>query len=221
MLFDTHSSGRSGSPSVTGSTSRCSAPTSPASLSLTALRPPPARRTCPRGNGAASRSSSPRLIVERARPVIRETNAHYGRCAYLGGRKQATPALVQLAPNHFPAIPDGVRVDHPIDLRPFDPLRNPPKLSHSDARDSFIVRSVLSTGETARIDPTTGSMGVRVEILIRGVDKGPPRRPDQPPAVTAMWRRHRRDAKAIIAESCVSPFRTHSCPAGLRGRMAA
>ena len=37
--------------------------------------PPPARRTCSFGSGAASRSSSPRLIVERASPVIFDTAA--------------------------------------------------------------------------------------------------------------------------------------------------
>jgi hypothetical protein len=36
-------------------------------------RPPPARRTCPFGSGWASRSCLPRLIVERASPVIFET----------------------------------------------------------------------------------------------------------------------------------------------------
>ena len=63
------------SPNVAGSTKRLSAGTSPGSFSQTARRPPPARRTCPFGSGAASRSSSPRLIVERASPVIFDTAA--------------------------------------------------------------------------------------------------------------------------------------------------
>jgi hypothetical protein len=74
MLFDTHIKGRMGSPNVAGSTSRLSAGTSPGSASDT-RRPPPARRTRPFASGSPSRSSSPRLIVERASPVIFETNA--------------------------------------------------------------------------------------------------------------------------------------------------
>src|SRR5580693_6078026 len=73
MLFDTQINGRIGSPSVAGSTKRLSAGTSPGSFSQTDRRPPPARRTCPFGSGCASRSCLPRLIVERASPVILET----------------------------------------------------------------------------------------------------------------------------------------------------
>src|SRR5262245_18998446 len=76
MLLETHRSGRSGSPSVAGSTRLCSAGSKPGSRSLTAFRPPPARRAYrPSGSGPASISSSPRLIVERASPVIRDTTA--------------------------------------------------------------------------------------------------------------------------------------------------
>src|ERR1700738_3566195 len=75
MLFDTQIKGRMGSPSVAGSTSRWSAGSSPGSFSQTARRPPPARRTCPLGNGSAPRSALPRLIVERASPVIFDTRA--------------------------------------------------------------------------------------------------------------------------------------------------
>ena len=75
MLFDTQIKGRMGSPSVAGSTRRLSAGTSPESVSDTARRPPPARRTRPFASGSASRSSSPRLIVERASPVIFDTSA--------------------------------------------------------------------------------------------------------------------------------------------------
>ena len=45
------------------------------SVSATERRPPPLRRTCPLGSGSPSRSSSPRLMVERASPVILETAA--------------------------------------------------------------------------------------------------------------------------------------------------
>src|SRR5271166_5624671 len=75
MLFDTQIKGRIGSPNVAGSTSRSSARTSPGSSSERARRPPPARRTRPLGSPAASRSSFPRLIVERASPVTSETAA--------------------------------------------------------------------------------------------------------------------------------------------------
>ena len=81
MLFDTQIKGRTGSPSVAGSTSRLSAGMSPGSFSQTARRPPPARRTCPFGSGCASRSALPRLIVERASPVIFETVARPPRPA--------------------------------------------------------------------------------------------------------------------------------------------
>src|SRR5580700_5648806 len=73
MLFDTQINGRMGSPNVAGSTKRLSAGMSPGSFSQTERRPPPARRTCPFGSGGASRSCLPRLIVERASPVIFET----------------------------------------------------------------------------------------------------------------------------------------------------
>jgi len=64
-----------GSPRAAGSTSRSSSGMRPGSTSATARRPPPARRTLSFAGGSASRSSSPRLIVERARPVIRDTMA--------------------------------------------------------------------------------------------------------------------------------------------------
>ncbi len=47
----------------------------------TARRPPPARRTLSLASGSASRSSSPRLIVEQARPAIRDTMARPPRPA--------------------------------------------------------------------------------------------------------------------------------------------
>ena len=81
MLFDTHIKGRMGSPNGAGSTSRLSAGTSPGSASDTDRRPPPARRTRPFASGSPSRSSSPRLIVERASPVIFETSARPPRPA--------------------------------------------------------------------------------------------------------------------------------------------
>src|SRR5208337_1159553 len=52
MLFDTHNSGRMGSPSVAGSRRRFNAGTRPGSLAATALRPAPARRTRPFGSSS-------------------------------------------------------------------------------------------------------------------------------------------------------------------------
>src|SRR5262245_57675233 len=72
-LFDTHRNGCTGEPSVAGSTKRLRSSTSVGSVALSALPPPPLRRTRPPGRGPSSRSSSPRLMVERARPVMRET----------------------------------------------------------------------------------------------------------------------------------------------------
>jgi hypothetical protein len=74
-LFDTQTRGRIGSPRVSGSTNRRNASRSAGSLSPRACRPPPLRRMRPVGKGAASKSSSPRLIVERASPVTLETSA--------------------------------------------------------------------------------------------------------------------------------------------------
>ena len=74
-LFDTHSNGRSGSPRVAGSTRRSRSASSVGSRSVSGRGPPPSRRTRPCGSGGASRSFSPRPIVERASPVIAETAA--------------------------------------------------------------------------------------------------------------------------------------------------
>ena len=74
-FLETHIRGRTGSPRVAGSTSRSSSGMRPGSTSATARRPPPARRTLSSAGGFASRSSSLRLIVERARPVIRDAMA--------------------------------------------------------------------------------------------------------------------------------------------------
>jgi len=81
MLFDTQIKGRMGSPNVAGSTKRLSAGTRYGSASHSARRPPPARRTRPFGSGCASRSALPRLIVERASPVIFEMVARPPRPA--------------------------------------------------------------------------------------------------------------------------------------------
>src|SRR5208337_3712401 len=74
-LFDTHSSGRTGSPSVAGSTRRLRSSSSVASVSVNDRGPPPSRRTWPGASGGASRSFSPRPMVLRASPVTLDTAA--------------------------------------------------------------------------------------------------------------------------------------------------
>jgi len=62
-----------GSPSVAGSMTPRRSLISVASRLDRGRRPPPLRRSRPFGRGAASRSFSPRPMVERASPVISET----------------------------------------------------------------------------------------------------------------------------------------------------
>ena len=78
-LFDTHDSGRTGSPNVAGSTMRFRSRSSVASRAMSCRGPPPSRRTWPwtypGARGGASRAFRPRSIVLRARPVTTETAA--------------------------------------------------------------------------------------------------------------------------------------------------
>ena len=74
-LFDTQSSGRTGSPSVAGSTRRLRSSSSVASVSVSDRGPPPSRRTRPSASGGPSRSFSPRPMVLRASPVTLDTDA--------------------------------------------------------------------------------------------------------------------------------------------------
>ena len=109
------SAARIGSPRVAGSTSRLSSGMSPGSLATTALRPPPARRILPFGtDDAAFNSSSPRLIVERAIPVISATTLQRTVASRLnlGRGKQPTSALFELGAHRFPAQPYRICVDH-------------------------------------------------------------------------------------------------------------
>ena len=68
-----HRPGCRASPSVAGSMTLRRSSISVASRLDRCRRPPPLRRTRPYGSGAASRSFSPRPMVERASPVIWET----------------------------------------------------------------------------------------------------------------------------------------------------
>src|SRR5215831_16048539 len=80
-LFETHNSGRMGSPRVTGSTMRFRSSMSVGSVLDKYRRPPPLRRSRPSGGGSASRSFNPRPMVERASPVICETSSRPPRPA--------------------------------------------------------------------------------------------------------------------------------------------
>ena len=75
-LLAVHSSGAKGSPRVVGSTKAARSPSSVGSASMRAGRPAPFRRTRPgtaSGSASPRSSASPRPIVLRAMPVIRET----------------------------------------------------------------------------------------------------------------------------------------------------
>jgi hypothetical protein len=147
MLFDTQIKGRMGSPSIAGSTRRSSAGTSPGSFAQSARRPPSARRDRPFGSGSTSRSSSPRLIFERASPVILETIASPPQTAVRTSprRKQSSPPLVELRANRFPSLPNGVLVDHVTEIRLFAARRNPKaRVTHAPYCDSVIVRGAPS-----------------------------------------------------------------------------
>src|ERR1700730_10096124 len=73
-LLLTHSNAASGSPRIADCTSLASASSSPGSVSVFGLRPPPARRMRSGvGFSPFRNSASPRPIVLRARPVTAET----------------------------------------------------------------------------------------------------------------------------------------------------
>ncbi len=70
-LFETHSSGRIGSPIVAGSSTRRRSSSNAGSATVSAGRPLPGRRTTPDSAPGSSRSFRPRPIVLRATPVAR------------------------------------------------------------------------------------------------------------------------------------------------------
>ena len=113
-LFDTQSSGRTGSPSVAGSTRRLRSSSSVASVSVSDRGPPPSRRTRPSASGGPSRSFSPRPMVLRASPVTldnrRQTTPSGG--ARLARGKQPATALVSFRTVRFPALPNRPQVNH-------------------------------------------------------------------------------------------------------------
>src|SRR5215470_9792345 len=63
---------------------------------------------------------------------------HLDRC------KQSLPPLVELRADRVPSLPNGIRVDHAIDLRPFSAHRNPSNLSQSDARRRIAIQLLFA-----------------------------------------------------------------------------
>ena len=111
-------------------------------LAATALRPPPLRRTCPFGSGAAVEivlAAIDRRAGEPGDPRHDRETAPAGRL-HLGRREQAPPALVELRADRLPAIANGIFVDHATDLRLFAEIRNPASPSHTDARPRSAIQ---------------------------------------------------------------------------------
>src|SRR5271165_6355030 len=131
-LFETHSNGRTGHPSVAGSTMRRRSSISVGSRLDKARRPPPLRRTRPFGSGAASRSFTPRPMVERARPVISETASSPPHPA-----ARTSPAANTRRPRSSsfePTVSQRLRIAWqsimPIRISPHRSARNPAAPSH-------------------------------------------------------------------------------------------
>src|SRR5207244_2339178 len=68
--------------------------------------------------------------------------------AHLASRKQPPAALIKRRADRFPAIANGVLVDHATDLRLFAPAGNPSHLSHTAARpqSAILLLSRMSLG---------------------------------------------------------------------------
>src|SRR3954470_378948 len=118
-LLDTHSSGRIGSPSVTGSISRRRSSSRLGSLVLKGRRPLPARRTCP---------DRQRRPVEILQPPFEGAARHSRRPAYrrdppaprrpsLGRRKQAPAAFIHLVPYCGIPLPNCTLINHAAEYR--------------------------------------------------------------------------------------------------------
>jgi hypothetical protein len=144
MLFETQIKGRMGSPSVAGSTRLLGAGIRPRSLSRTARRPPPERRTVPFGCSPASRSSSPRLSrASQSRNPRHCRQAAATRRPRLNCRKQPPSSFVKLRAERFPPLSNSFLVDRSIDLPPFALRRNPQSLSQSAAEPFFAIQLFL------------------------------------------------------------------------------
>src|SRR5665647_762277 len=131
-LFETHNSGRIGSPSVAGSMMRRRSSISVVSWLHRRRRPPPLRLTRPFGNGVASRSFRPRPMVERASPVILEIASRPPRPA-----ARTSPAANTLRPRSSSFEPTDSHLCRiafasimPTRILPGRYFRNPGALSH-------------------------------------------------------------------------------------------
>jgi len=118
MLFDTQIKGRTGSPSVAGSTRRSSAGMSPGSFSHSGRRPPPARRTRPRDPQPAAEKPRGKPFVkgEDSRRVIpnpavrqeRQANefTREMKACLLGAAEDAGNRMVAISNARLPTKPN-------------------------------------------------------------------------------------------------------------------
>src|SRR5665647_1863073 len=151
-LFETHNSGRIGSPSVAGSMMRRRSSISVVSWLHRRRRPPPLRLTRPFGNGVASRSFRPRPMVERASPVILEIASRPPRPA-----ARTSPAANTLRPRSSSFEPTDSHLCRiafasimPTRILPGRYFRNPGALSHlatsRQSKNRFICFGSLPYG---------------------------------------------------------------------------
>ena len=111
----THRSAASGSPRIADCTNSSNASSSPGSVSIFDLLPPPGRRIRPVGWAFSLRSSTrPRPIVLRATPVASDTAViptNPGQCFIRC--EQPPRSLVEMGRQPLKACLDSIRVDHP------------------------------------------------------------------------------------------------------------
>src|SRR5271168_4359429 len=154
MLFDTHSSGRMGSPSVAGSRS----------ASMRARDRDLSRDSLAAGAGTAHLTFRQFLAIEIVLAAIdgrtgkpgdprdHRKPAPAGR-SHLARREHPPPAFVKLRADHAPAIANRIFIDHAIrdtSVRLDPESRRPESTRRSPAhRDSLIVRGGLTASTTA------------------------------------------------------------------------
>ena len=144
--------------SVAGSTRRSRSASRLASRSVSGRGPPPSRRTRPPRGGGASRSFSPRPIVERASPVICETAASpprpAARASLAANTRRPRSSRFEPSASHRCSIPPGRSCRNGNAQLPRQGIPQT-CLSHSAAAsrlpsNSVIVANVLSAGGLAR-----------------------------------------------------------------------